>query len=97
MIARQHLRLHDRPRALIHSVFGQINLVGGAALVRPIFASGSCGFCHCSLLIFLPARLRSKVRAGFDASPYRDEVGFTRNLESKFREIFGVWLASGHG
>lgn len=31
--------------------------------------------------------LRQRVRPAFDASPYRDEVGFTRNLESIFREM----------
>lgn len=36
--------------------------------------------------------LRSRVRAGFDASPYRDEVGFTRNLEGVFRQMFERWL-----
>jgi protein O-GlcNAc transferase len=37
--------------------------------------------------------LRAKVRPGFDASPYRDEVGFTRNLEEVFRQMFARWLA----
>jgi predicted O-linked N-acetylglucosamine transferase (SPINDLY family) len=36
--------------------------------------------------------LRSKVRPGFDASPYRDEVGFTRNLEDVYRQMFARWL-----
>ncbi|MFZ5721742.1 MAG: tetratricopeptide repeat protein [Pseudomonadota bacterium] len=36
--------------------------------------------------------LRSRVRAGFDASPYRDEVGFTQNLEGVFRQMFERWL-----
>ncbi len=38
--------------------------------------------------------LRAKVRPGFDASPYRDEVGFTRNLEAVFRQMFARWLAA---
>ncbi len=37
--------------------------------------------------------LRAKVRPGFDASPYHDEVGFTRNLEGVFRQMFERWLA----
>ena len=37
--------------------------------------------------------LRAKVRPGFDASPYRDEVGFTRNLEGIFRQMYARWLA----
>ena len=37
--------------------------------------------------------LRARVRPGFDASPYRDEVGFTRNLEGNFRQMFACWLA----
>jgi predicted O-linked N-acetylglucosamine transferase (SPINDLY family) len=37
--------------------------------------------------------LRTKTRAGFDASPYRDEAGFTRNLEGVFRQMFARWLA----
>lgn len=37
--------------------------------------------------------LRAKVRPGFDASPYQDEVGFTRNLEGVFRQMFERWLA----
>jgi len=38
--------------------------------------------------------LRAKVRPGFDASPYRDEVGFTRNLEGVFRQMFDRWIAA---
>lgn len=36
--------------------------------------------------------LRSKVRPGFDASPYCDEAGFARNLENVFRQMFARWL-----
>jgi predicted O-linked N-acetylglucosamine transferase (SPINDLY family) len=36
--------------------------------------------------------LRAKVRPAFDASPYRDEVGFTRNLEGVYRQMFTKWL-----
>lgn len=36
--------------------------------------------------------LRAKTRAGFDASPYCDEVGFTRTLEDAFRQMFAKWL-----
>jgi len=39
--------------------------------------------------------LRGRVRPGFDASPYRDEVGFTRGLEGVFRQMFARWLAAG--
>lgn len=38
--------------------------------------------------------LRAKVRPGFDASPYRDEVGFTRNLEDVFRQMHARRLAA---
>lgn len=38
--------------------------------------------------------LRAKVRPGFDNSPYCDEVGFTRNLEATFRQMFDRWLAA---
>jgi predicted O-linked N-acetylglucosamine transferase (SPINDLY family) len=38
--------------------------------------------------------LRSKVRPGFDASPYRDEAGFTRKLEEVFRQMYARWLAT---
>jgi protein O-GlcNAc transferase len=38
--------------------------------------------------------LRAKTRANFDASGYRDEVGFTRNLEDIFRQMFDRWLAA---
>lgn len=37
-------------------------------------------------------RLRQRVRPAFDASPYRDEVGFTRGLEGMFRQMYGRWL-----
>ena len=36
--------------------------------------------------------LRARVQPGFDASPYRDEIGFTRNLESIFRQMQTRWL-----
>jgi protein O-GlcNAc transferase len=36
--------------------------------------------------------LRTKVRPAFDASPYRDEAGFTRNLEGVYRQMFARWL-----
>jgi predicted O-linked N-acetylglucosamine transferase (SPINDLY family) len=36
--------------------------------------------------------LRARIRPAFDASPYRDEVGFTRHLEDAFRQMFGRWL-----
>jgi len=38
--------------------------------------------------------LRAKVRLGFDASPYRDEIGFTRKVEEVFRQMFARWLAA---
>jgi protein O-GlcNAc transferase len=38
--------------------------------------------------------LRARTRPALDASPYRDEVGFTRRLEAAFREMFDRWLAS---
>lgn len=39
--------------------------------------------------------LRRKTRAGFETSPYRDEEGFTRNLESVFRQMYSRWLTGG--
>lgn len=36
--------------------------------------------------------LRRKTRAGFEASPYRDEIGFTRRLEGVFREMYARTL-----
>jgi protein O-GlcNAc transferase len=36
--------------------------------------------------------LRKRVRPGFEASPYRDEVGFTRRLEAEFEK-----MAAAHG
>ncbi len=36
--------------------------------------------------------LRARTRAGFDASPYADEVGFTRNLEDAYRQMVARWL-----
>jgi protein O-GlcNAc transferase len=39
--------------------------------------------------------LRARIRPGFDASPYRDELGFTRNLEDAFRQMFARWLLKG--
>ena len=35
--------------------------------------------------------LRARVRVAFDASPARDEAGFTRTLENAFREMFARW------
>ena len=37
--------------------------------------------------------LRAKVRPGYDACAYRDEVGFTRKLEGVYREMFARWMA----
>lgn len=36
--------------------------------------------------------LRRKTRIGFETSPYRDEEGFTRNLEGIFRQMYSRWL-----
>lgn len=36
--------------------------------------------------------LRATIRPAFDASPYRDEVGFTRHLESDYRRMFQRWI-----
>lgn len=36
--------------------------------------------------------LRARVRPGFDNSPYRDEVGFTRHLEADYRRMFQRWI-----
>lgn len=36
--------------------------------------------------------LRARIRPAFEASPYRDEVGFTRHLEGVFRQMFTRWL-----
>lgn len=38
--------------------------------------------------------LRQRVRPGFEASPYRDEVGFTRRLEGEYRRMFEQWARS---
>lgn len=38
--------------------------------------------------------LRAEVRPRLDASPYRDEAGFTRRMEKAYREMFAAWLAS---
>ena len=35
--------------------------------------------------------LRARVRAAFDGSARRDEVGFTRRLEGEFRKMFELW------
>ena len=35
--------------------------------------------------------LRAKVRQAFDASERRDEGGFTRRLETAFRDMFCLW------
>jgi predicted O-linked N-acetylglucosamine transferase (SPINDLY family) len=37
--------------------------------------------------------LRARVRPSFDASPYCDEVGFTRNIEGVFRQMYDRWRA----
>lgn len=37
-------------------------------------------------------RLRQRVRPAFEASAYRDEVGFTRRLEGAFREMYARGL-----
>ena len=36
--------------------------------------------------------LRARVRPAFDASPYRDEAGFTRTLEDAFRQMYARWI-----
>ena len=36
--------------------------------------------------------LRAEVRPRLDASPYGDEAGFTRRMESAYREMFSAWL-----
>jgi predicted O-linked N-acetylglucosamine transferase (SPINDLY family) len=38
--------------------------------------------------------LRTRVRAGFEASDFRDEVGFTRRIEADFRTMFDRWAAA---
>jgi predicted O-linked N-acetylglucosamine transferase (SPINDLY family) len=35
--------------------------------------------------------LRQRVRPGFEASPIRDEAGFTRRIEAAFGEMFDLW------
>jgi predicted O-linked N-acetylglucosamine transferase (SPINDLY family) len=37
--------------------------------------------------------LRRRVRAAFDESPVRDEIGFTRGLEGAYRQMFEAWNA----
>ena len=39
--------------------------------------------------------LRAEVRPRFEASPIRDEAGFTRILEDAFRQMFERWKAGG--
>ena len=36
-------------------------------------------------------RLRSRVRAAFDASGRRDELGFTRRFEGVLADLFNQW------
>lgn len=36
--------------------------------------------------------LRATIRPAFDNSPYRDEVGVTRRLETHYRQMFQRWL-----
>ncbi|CAN5174307.1 tetratricopeptide repeat protein [soil metagenome] len=38
--------------------------------------------------------LRARVRPSFDASAYRDEAGFARQLEGEFRKMFDRWTAT---
>ncbi|WP_340643644.1 hypothetical protein [Phenylobacterium sp.] len=38
--------------------------------------------------------LRAEVRPRFEASPIRDEAGFTRRLEDAFRQMFDRWKAA---
>ena len=38
--------------------------------------------------------LRRRVRAAFDVSPVRDEIGFTRQLEETYRQMFQSWCSS---
>lgn len=38
--------------------------------------------------------LRERVRAGFEASDFRDEIGFTRRIEADFRTMFERWAAT---
>ena len=40
--------------------------------------------------------LRAKTRAGYDASPYRDEAGFTRKLENAYRDMVAKWVEVKH-
>ena len=35
--------------------------------------------------------LRADIRPRLDASPYRDEAGFTRKIETAYREMFAAW------
>lgn len=39
--------------------------------------------------------MRAKVRPGFEAGPFRDEAGFTRNAEAAFRQMFDRWQGGG--
>jgi predicted O-linked N-acetylglucosamine transferase (SPINDLY family) len=40
-------------------------------------------------------KVRAGLRARFEASPLRDEAGFTRELESAYRVIWGEWCRTG--
>lgn len=37
--------------------------------------------------------IRSRVRSGFEASPYRDEAGFVRRLEETYADMIAEWRA----
>lgn len=41
------------------------------------------------------AALRERVRPAFDASPYRDEVGFARRMEGVYLKVFAAWAEKG--
>jgi len=37
--------------------------------------------------------IRQSVRPAFDASPYRDEAGFTKRLEAEYEAMVAAWWA----
>jgi predicted O-linked N-acetylglucosamine transferase (SPINDLY family) len=39
------------------------------------------------------AALRERIKPAFDASPFRDEVGFARRMEAAYSQMFAAWAA----
>jgi protein O-GlcNAc transferase len=39
------------------------------------------------------AAVRENLRSQMEASALRDELGFARNVEAAYREMFAIWAA----